>query len=173
MSARHVFALAVLALAPGSGPLRADDATNDVASATNEAVRGNTAPLVGTLLAAGTGALILAGHESKEDASAEDSGLGVPEPENPPDGAELPGTARQVTLAWRAVEGAGHYLLDVDACDTNGACADLAMQVIPATSRPVDIPAAPSARWRVRAVQTNGVAGPFSAFATFRFVDAP
>jgi len=171
MTRRFLAVLLGLCLAAGA---RAETATNEATSVATSAppVRVSPPPaLVGLTLGAGTAALILSGHDSSDDLNDEgDGGMAAPELESPPDGAEIVDGGGSVPFAWRNVEGAVAYLLDVDTCDaTNNACADYRLEKTPDASLTVGVPSPVAGRWRVRAVDAGNIAGPYSAFRTFSY----
>jgi hypothetical protein len=171
MTRRFLPVLLGLCLAAGA---RAGTVTNEETSIVTSAppVRVSPPPaLVGLILGAGTAALILSGHDSSDDLNDEgDGGLAAPELDSPPDGVEIVDGGGSVAFEWRPVVGAAAYLLDVDTCDaTNNACADYRLEMSPDVALTVGVPSPVAGRWRVRAVDTGNIAGPFSAFRTFTY----
>lgn len=128
--------------------------------------------VVSLLVGGGTVALILSGHDREDpEEDTSDPGLAAPELLTPASGAEV--EEATVELAWKPVEGAASYLVDVDACDrTNDVCADLVLQVTAAVSYSLAVDVASAYRWRVRAVAADRVAGPFTEFRSFMVAQA-
>lgn len=94
---------------------------------------------------------------------------------NPQNGQIFSGYPRNLTLDWEEVTGAVSYEVQLEACDQNGQnCFNH-----PATNDPPRITQATEysfsfvgnqpGRWRVRAFDSNGVAGEWSSWWTFRF----
>jgi hypothetical protein len=157
------------------GVVRGEPSTNDVASgAATSAPPAIVRPppaLMAVALGAGTAALILSGHDGSKDADeGGEDGLAAPELESPPPGVDIVDGGGSVTLAWRPVEEAAAYLVDVDACDgTNNVCADYELEKTPALTLVVAVPSPFAGRWRVRAVDAQDIAGPYSDFRAFTY----
>ncbi len=172
---------AALALLLTPAAVRAQDtnATASDAAATNamEAADAGThaiaraAPAIGLLLGAGTVALITSGMDWDDDRAEPDAALAAPAPLAPAPGAIL--TGAPIAFSWAAVDAAASYLIDLDACPADGACADFRLEQVAAAAYTVEWPADfPAGRWRVRAVGTNNIAGPWSAFRAFTLAPA-
>jgi hypothetical protein len=167
MSRHTLYALAALALVL---PLRAQEGTpsppDDAKPASPETNAPAIAPaLVAVALTAGTGAMILSGMDWSDDESP-DGVLGVPPASQPADGAVLPGPV--AVFSWKAVQGAATYLLDIDLCSDVATCSDFRLDRTPDLSLSVELPGgAGIGRWRVRAVDADNIAGPWSAFRSF------
>lgn len=149
----------------------AREATLDESTAQTNDTRAISPALVSLALTAGTGSIILSGVDwSDDDAAA------VPERESPAqvqpqDGAQLAGPL--VTFTWESVKGADTYLLDVDTCGEPDVCSDFRLDRTAALSLAIEWPAGiPAGRWRVRAVDADNIAGPWSAFRSFTILSA-
>lgn len=157
-------------------PLRAQEEEADPPAAVDAAPAAtNTiviAPaLVAVALTAGTGAMILSNVDWSDD-DAQEEVLGVPAMNTPADGAALPDPL--VVFTWKSVKGAASYLLDIDLCDGDGNCGDFRLDRTPDLSLTSQLPMGATGRWRVRAVDAENIAGPWSALRSFRIVaDAP
>ena len=123
--------------------------------------------LVGLVLGAGTGALILSGVDWSDDDNEPLQNIpGAPAQQAPEDGAALTGPL--LTFAWKAVDGAASYLLDLDTCDDTATCADFRLDRTADLSVAIEWPPAFTAgRWRVRSIDADNRAGPWSPFRTF------
>lgn len=164
-----LLAPATSALGAGTeaAPVETAAAAGSSTSAVPAAAQSPAPQVVSLLVGGGTVALILSGHDREDpeqDAGA--AGLAAPELVAPAAGAEV--AEASVELAWKPVDGAASYLVDVDACDsTNDVCADLVLHVTGDTSFNLEADAALAYRWRVRAVDADRVAGPFTEFRRF------
>ena len=141
--------------------------TNEVQAAadTNPIVRAS--PAIGFFLGAGTVALITSGMDWDDD-DRDDAriALTAPTPLEPTPGAILTGAL--ITFSWSAVDAAASYLIDLATCVAEGGCTDFRLDQVSATSYTAEWPAGFNAgRWRIRAVDTNNIAGPWSDFRTF------
>lgn len=142
----------------------------DAAAGTNAIARAS--PVIGLFLGAGTVALITSGMDWDDD-NREDSraALAAPAPLEPTPGAILTGAL--ITFSWSAVDAAASYLIDLATCVAEGGCADFRLEQVSTTTYTAEWPAGFNAgRWRVRAVDTNNIAGPWSDYRTFTLAPA-
>ncbi|MCO6400630.1 MAG: hypothetical protein J5I99_05300 [Verrucomicrobia bacterium] len=172
------FIVLLLALCVGGLPLCAlaeeeEPVPESAESSTNApveelaAVSNAPAPaLVGLVLSVGTGAMILSGVDWSSDDEPPAQSAGAPAPARPAEGEVVVGGT--VVFSWKAASGASTYLVDVDQCEVSGSCADFRLEQTADTSLTVEWPIESHAgRWRVRAVDAERRAGPWSAFFSF------
>jgi eukaryotic-like serine/threonine-protein kinase len=94
---------------------------------------------------------------------------------SPTNGQKLSNYPRNLTLDWEEVPGAVSYEVQLEACDQNGQnCFDHPVDSDPprittATSYSFSFVGAQPGRWRVRAIDANGIAGEWSSWWTFTF----
>lgn len=169
-------AMLLLLLLGSAAVARAAESTNDIStgSATSAppAVASPPPAVMAVVLGAGTGALILSGHSGSDDGEQDGTGgMGKPELEDPPPGVDIVDGGGVVTFTWKGVAGAATYLLDIDACDetNSAACSDYRMEQTPDTTLSVPVPSPFTGRWRVRAVDAQSIAGPYSDYRAFTY----
>ncbi|HMP76641.1 MAG TPA: hypothetical protein PKE12_10135 [Kiritimatiellia bacterium] len=128
--------------------------------------------LVGLLLGAGTGALIFSGVDWRDDDNGPLQEIpGAAALNTPADGAVLSGPL--LAFSWKAVKGASSYLIDIDTCDDTAICADFRFDRTTDLSLTVEWPAGvPAGRWRVRSIDADNLAGPWSDFRSFTVTPA-
>lgn len=152
---------------------RAEDAVvNSAPEETNAplstAETTNTPPpeLVAFALTAGTGAMILSGVEWSDDDEPATQPAGAPAQIQPADGEAISGDT--IAFSWNTVDGAATYLIDVDQCGSPDVCADFRFEQTASTSLTIEwLPEFAAGRWRVRMVDAENIAGPWSAFRYF------
>ncbi len=155
--------------APAAEPANTN-AMETAAAGTNAIARAS--PVIGVFLGAGTVALITSGMDWDDDDRDDTRGaLAAPAPLEPTPGAILAGAL--ITFSWNAVDAAASYLIDLATCVAEGGCADFRLEQVSATTYTAEWPAGFNAgRWRVRAVDTNNIAGPWSDYRTFTLAPA-
>jgi hypothetical protein len=87
----------------------------------------------------------------------------------PANGTTIDHGPRQTTLTWEPVAGATRYTVEIVLCQSEGKCAEAPRVVsdLTTTSYAVELTNAPSARWRVWAVDTDGQKSAQSEWWTF------
>lgn len=139
--------------------------------------RGQTAPkpdtnappapgLVAALLG-GTAAWIFSGVDWSDDDAEPDADLLPPPPLKAPDpNAQIPG--RLISFEWGDVQGAVAYLLELEGCSPAGSCIRLRLERLGGRSFSFEWPAEwPQGRWRIRSINADGLAGPWSDYRVF------
>lgn len=130
-----------------------------------ESSKAPSPALTAFVLGAGTGALILSGVEWSDDANDIQSSA-APTQSRPADGATINGGV--ITFTWKTFADAATYLIDIDHCEAPDVCADLRLEQTPETTYTLSWPAEyPAGRWRIRAVDADNIAGPWSPFRNF------
>lgn len=124
--------------------------------------------LTALVLGVGTAALILSGVDWGDD-ETELQSASAPTQSSPADGETITGAT--VTFTWKTSGDAAAYLIDIDHCDDTGSCADFRLEQTSGTTFTLSWPAEYSAgRWRIRAVDADHIAGPWSAYRNFTIV---
>jgi hypothetical protein len=98
--------------------------------------------------------------------------LGAPNQVAPEDGAVFDHFPRDTTLTWNAVDGADHYLVEVDFCQPAGCATSAApfrRESVSSTTFRFRFVGAQPGRWRVRGVDAAGTEGPNSPWRGFRY----
>jgi hypothetical protein len=96
---------------------------------------------------------------------------------SPPDGSVFDNFPRTTNFSWSAVTGGTTYRLEIDClgcCSANQWCADVGQTwfvspPLTGTSYSHDFVGAQEGRWRVWAIDANGVEGPKSRWWGFRY----
>lgn len=132
----------------------------------------NAPPALGIAVAllGGTAAWIFSGVDWSDDDTEPDADLLPPPPLKAPDpNAQLPG--RLISFEWGTVKGADAYLVEVEGCAPGGNCVRLRLERVAGLSFALEWPAEwPQGRWRVRSINPDGLAGPWSEYRAFTVV---
>lgn len=86
---------------------------------------------------------------------------------SPPDGSELTNSPRITTLTWQPLTGATSYEVEVMYCDADENCGSYPVVSTSGTEYTFEFVGAQPGQWRVRAVGSGGVPGPWSDWWTF------